>query len=63
MGWIRCKVNEHQCRKPNWDYTVNVGDIWQCDDCATQYEVTHIEFEDRPCGSVFITWEDIRYSD
>lgn len=60
MGWVRRKVNEHQCKKPQWDSGIHEGDIWECDVCKTRYEITHIEFEDRPAGAVWITWVDIR---
>ena len=54
MGWIKQKKNEHVCQKPDLDGLLRAdrppqsglhlvkpypGDIWQCDDCATQWKV------------------------
>ena len=56
MGWIKRQADEHQCNKPFSDYKVRVGDIWECDECYKAWIVDKVEFEDRPCGGVYITW-------
>ena len=40
MGWIKRKADEHVCKKPYNIPGVNVGDIWQCDECGLKWEVT-----------------------
>lgn len=63
MGWVSRYKEEHQCSKPSWQGGEHIGDVWKCDDCSLHWKVTHIEFEDRPCGAIWITWEDVRYTD
>lgn len=42
MGWIKRKIDEHVCKKPDFHKDVATGDIWQCDECNLKYRVAQV---------------------
>lgn len=39
MGWVRIVESQHRCCLPE---PAEVGSVWECDDCGSQYRVTMV---------------------
>ncbi|AXH46526.1 hypothetical protein SEA_ROBINSPARKLES_78 [Gordonia phage RobinSparkles] len=44
MGWIKRKgavTGFHECMKPTINQRVEIGDVWQCNECEMYWRVTN----------------------